>query len=160
MTKIAFQDTYPPDLSHCYGCGKHNENGHQLKTYWLDDQCNTTVSKYTPLAEHTATPGFVYGGVIASLIDCHGTASASAIASKQAGREQDAQSSIRFVTGKLEVNYLAPTPMGVELTLTGSFSEIKERKVIVQIELSAHGKVCVKGEVIAVKMPDTMGKQQ
>jgi len=159
MTKIAFQDTYPEDLSHCYGCGKHNEHGHQLKTYWLDDQCSTTVSKYTPSDKHTATPGFVYGGVIASLIDCHGTASASAIATKQAGREQDDQSSIRFVTGKLEVNYLAPTPMGVELTLTGSFSEIKERKVIVQIELSALGKVCVKGEVIAVKMPQTMGKQ-
>ena len=63
---------------------------------------------------------------------------------------------IRFVTGALNVNYLAPTPQGVELELIGFFSEIKERKIIVDIVVSANGVVCAKGAVIAVKMPQSM----
>jgi acyl-coenzyme A thioesterase PaaI-like protein len=163
MNLTAFQDAYPNDLSHCFGCGKNNAQGHQLKSYWSLDQAKgeggeeQTFAKFTPQACHTAIPGFVYGGLIASLIDCHGTGSASAMAYKQAGRALGEAPALRFVTGKLEVNFVAPTPIGVELTLVGTFSEIKERKIIVDITLSAHGKICAKGQVIAVKMPSSMG---
>ncbi|MEH6445176.1 MAG: PaaI family thioesterase [Oceanospirillaceae bacterium] len=170
MNLTAFQDAYPEDLSHCFGCGKNNPQGHQLKSYWSSQQTEEgneresesegveqTFAKFTPDACHTAIPGFVYGGLIASLIDCHGTGSASAMAYKQAGRALGEAPALRFVTGKLEVNFVAPTPLGVELTLIGTFSEIKERKIIVDITLSAHGKVCAKGQVIAVKMPSSMG---
>ena len=30
----AFQDYYPENLAHCYGCGRHNAHGHQIKTHW------------------------------------------------------------------------------------------------------------------------------
>jgi hypothetical protein len=63
------------------------------------------------------------------------------------------QPAFRFVTGALNVNFLAPTPMGVELQLIGSFIEVKPNKVIVDITLSANNVICVKGSVIAVKMP-------
>lgn len=155
MSKLAFQDSYPDDLAHCYGCGKNNANGHQLKSYWLDGE-NKTIAHFTPKPYHTAIPGFVYGGLLASLIDCHGTGSASAMAYKQkvlATGESDPQ---RFVTGALNVSYLAPTPITAELELIGMFSEVKERKIIVDISLSANGIVCAKGNVIAIKMPNTM----
>ena len=64
MTDKAFQDYYTDDFSHCYGCGKHNSQGHQIKSYWDGDQ---SVALFTPKPYHTAVPGFVYGGLIASL---------------------------------------------------------------------------------------------
>lgn len=153
MNDKAFQDCYPDDLSHCYGCGSNNHDGHQLKSYWAGEQ---TIAHFTPEPYHTAIPGFVYGGLLASLIDCHGTGSASAMAFKCAERPMGSEPALRFVTAALNINYLAPTPQGVELELLGSFVEVKERKVIVEITVSANGIVCAKGTVVAVKMPATM----
>lgn len=153
MSKIAFQDAYPDDFSHCYGCGKNNPMGHHLKSYWDGDE---TVATFTPNEEHTALPGFVYGGLLASLIDCHGTGSASAAAYKAEGRPLGSEPPLRFVTGNLNVDFLAPTPLGVPLELRGIIREVKEKKVIVDITIYANDKACVKGSVIAIKMPASM----
>ncbi len=155
MNNSAFQDSYPDDLAHCYGCGKNNSEGHQLKSYWIGDE-DITIAHFIPESYHTAIPGFVYGGLLASLIDCHGTGSASAMAYKQAVLATGKSDPHRFVTGALNVSYLAPTPITAELELIGTFSEVKERKIIVDITLSANDIVCAKGTVVAVKMPDTM----
>ena len=160
MNQIAFQDAYPDDLSHCFGCGKNNPQGHQLKSYWHEQgqEFETTIAHFTPESYHTAIPGFVYGGLLASLIDCHGTGSASAMAYKMADRELGSIPPMRFVTGALNVSFKAPTPIGVELQLLGRFSQIKERKIVVDIELIANDVLCVTGQVIAIKMPATMQK--
>ena len=151
MSDTAFQDAYPEALSHCYGCGSNNDHGLQLKSYWDGDE---TIATYTPRPEHTAIPNFVYGGLLASIIDCHGTGSASAAATKEFGIE--GESALRFVTANLNVDFLAPTPMGVELEARGTIRELKEKKVIVDMVVSANGKPCAKGTVIAVRMPDSM----
>ena len=31
MEQTAFQDYYPDYFSHCYGCGRLNEHGYQIK---------------------------------------------------------------------------------------------------------------------------------
>ena len=165
MNKQAFQDCYPEELSHCYGCGKNNNDGHQLKSYWQnmdegDLLASTTIAHFTPAEVFTAIPGFVYGGMTASLIDCHGTGSASAMAYLAQNREMGSLPTLRFVTGALNVSFLAPTPQGVELELIGRFSEVKDRKIVVDITLSAAGVICSKGQVIAVLMPDTMAPKK
>ena len=148
----AFQDTYPENVAHCYGCGRLNEHGHQIKTYWDGDD---TLTKYNPRAEHTAIPGFVYGGLIASLIDCHCTGTAAAAMYRSENRPMDSEPPFRFVTGSLHVDYLKPTPMGVELEIRGRVKEIRGRKVIVEAEVSANGVITARGELVAVQMPDT-----
>jgi len=155
---LAIQDYYPDDVAHCYGCGRLNEHGHQLKTYWDGDE---TVTKYQPLPYHTAIPGYVYGGLVASLIDCHGTGTAAAVAARLQGIEIDggaapAGQAPRFVTAALNVQYLRPTPLGPELEIRGVVKEAKERKVVVEITLSANGEVTARGEVVAVRMPEEM----
>lgn len=149
----AFQDYYPDDLSHCYGCGRNNDRGHQIKSYWDGD---ATVARFTPRPWHTAIPGYVYGGLIASLIDCHGTGSAAAAAYRAEGREMDTDPPLRFVTASLKVDYLAPTPQGVELELRGEIAEVGARKVVVDISLGAAGRECARGRVVAVRMPEAM----
>ena len=156
MSEKAFQDTYPDDLSHCYGCGRLNEHGLQLKSFWDGDE---TVAVVTPKSYHTAIPGFVYGGLLASVIDCHGTGTASAAAYRAEKREMGSPPPLRFVTASLHVDFLRPTPIEGPLEVRGRVKEIKPRKVIVLVEVSAAGKVCAKGEVVAVLMPETMLKK-
>jgi acyl-coenzyme A thioesterase PaaI-like protein len=151
MTQKAFQDYYPDDLSHCYGCGRLNEHGLQIKSYWEGDE---SVCTFTPKPYHTAIPGYVYGGLIASLIDCHGTGTAAAAAYLANDRQINTQPALRFVTASLHVDYLRPTPIGVALEIRGTVKEIKGRKVVVTATLSAEGEICARGEVIAVQMPD------
>jgi acyl-coenzyme A thioesterase PaaI-like protein len=149
----AFQDFYPEELSHCYGCGRLNEHGYQIKSYWDGEE---TVASFTPQPYHIAIPGYVYGGLLASLIDCHGTGTAAAAAYRAAGREMDSQPPLRFVTASLQVEYLRPTPLGVPLEIRGRIEEVKERKVVVKATVTANGEVCARGQVIAVRMPENM----
>jgi acyl-coenzyme A thioesterase PaaI-like protein len=153
MQEKAFQDFYPDDVSHCYGCGRLNDHGHQLKSFWDGDE---TVAHFTPEPHHTAIPGYVYGGLIASLVDCHGTGTASAAAYKAEGRIMGSEPPLRFVTGSLHVDFLRPTPMGGPLEVRGQIESLGERKVVVAISVSAQGDVCARGRVVAVRMPQTM----
>ncbi len=147
----AFQDYYPDELSYCYGCGRLNEHGHQIKTYWDGDE---SVTIFTPQPYHIAIPGYVYGGLVASLIDCHSTGTAAAAMYRAENRAMDTLPAYRFVTASLHVDYLKPTPLGVPLEVRGVVKEIKGRKVIVSATLSANGIVCARGEVVAVQMPE------
>ena len=154
----AFQDYYPEDVAHCFGCGRLNEHGHHIKSYWDGDE---TVARFVPRPHHTAIPGYVYGGLIASLIDCHGTGTAAAAVARLAGHELDGQdagspTAPRFVTAALHVEYLRPTPLGPELEVRGTIKEASERKVVVEVALTADGQVTARGEVVAVRMPERM----
>ena len=148
----AFQDFYPDNVAHCYGCGRLNAQGHQIRTIWDGDE---TVTRYTPRPEHTAIPGFVYGGLLASLIDCHCTGTAAAAMYRAENREMDSEPAFRFVTGSLHVDYLKPTPLGPELEIRGKVKEIRGRKVIVEAMVYADGVATARGEVVAVQMPDS-----
>lgn len=149
----AFQDCYPENVAHCYGCGSLNDHGHRIKTYWDGEE---TVTRFTPESFHTAIPGFVYGGLLASLIDCHGTGTAAAAACRAAGRELGEGPLPRFVTGALHVSFLKPTPL-VPLEIRGRIKELKEKKVVVEATVYANGVATVTGEVVAVRMPESFG---
>ncbi|MCB0046160.1 MAG: PaaI family thioesterase [Caldilineaceae bacterium] len=148
---LAFQDYYPEDTSHCYGCGRLNEHGLHIKSFWDGDE---SVARFTPRPYHTAIPGYVYGGLLASLIDCHGTGTAAAAAYRVADRAMDTEPALRYVTASLKVDYLRPTPLGPELVLRGRVTELKGRKAVIAIDLFAEDQLCVRGEVIAVQIPE------
>jgi acyl-coenzyme A thioesterase PaaI-like protein len=153
----AIQDVYPEDFAHCYGCGRLNEKGHHIRTFWKGEQ---TLSVYTPEPEHTAIPGFVYGGVIASFIDCHGTGSAALALHRKNGHEPgDGIEPPRFVTASLKVDYVKPTPQGISLQAIGTILEIYPKKWKVDIEVFAGEMLCARGEVVAVVMPSTFMKK-
>lgn len=156
----AFQDLYPADVAHCYGCGRLNERGHRLRSFWDGDE---TVARFTPEPWHTAIPGYVYGGLIASLVDCHGTGTAAAVAARTAGWRlgegslPEGEEAPRYVTASLQVSYLKPTPLGPELTIRGVVEEADEargsRKVVTRVTVEAEGVVTAEGRVVAVRMP-------
>lgn len=151
MTEPAFQDTYPDDVAQCFGCGRLNPHGHRIKSHWEGEE---SVCRFVPEPFHTAIPGYVYGGLIASLIDCHGTGTASAAAYRAAGREMGTEPALRFVTASLHVDYKRPTPLGPPLEIRGRVKEITARKVVVEARLLVEGQLCATGEVVAVLMPE------
>lgn len=151
MTELPFQDYYPEFFAQCYGCGRLNEHGLQIKSVWEGDE---TVCIFHPKPYHTAIPGYVYGGLIASLIDCHSTGTAAAAVYRAQGRAMDSEPALRFLTASLQVDYLRPTPIDGPLEVRGRVKEIKGRKVVIESTLSAKGEICARGQVVAVQIPD------
>ncbi len=109
-----------------------------------------------PRPYHIGIPGYVYGGLIASVIDCHCIGTASAAALRAEGRNIETSLPLRFVTASLHVDYLRPTPIGIPLEVRASIKEIKGRKVIVEATVSTKNEVCARGQVVAVQMPEQM----
>lgn len=153
MPEKAFQEYYPEYLAHCYGCGVQNELGHQIKSYWDGEE---SVARFTPQPYHTSIPGYVYGGLLASLIDCHGTGTAAAAFYRAENRAMDSEPAMRCLTASLHVDYLKPTPLGVELEIRGKVKEVKGRKVVIEEWIVANGVITVKGEVVAVQVPENL----
>lgn len=151
MSQQAFQDYYPDNVAHCYGCGRLNEHGLHVQSYWDGDE---SVCTFHPRPYHLAIPGYVYGGLIASLIDCHSTGTAAAAAYRAEGRGMDTLPVRRFVTASLHVDYVRPTPIEGPLELRSQVKEIKGRKIVVSTSLSVRGQVCARGEVVAIQLPD------
>jgi hypothetical protein len=152
MEKKAFQDYYLDEFAHCYGCGRLNQEGLHIKSYWDGEE---SVCHYTPQPYYSGgVPGFAYGWIIASLIDCHSAATASAAKLREEGFALGEKPLPRFVAASLKVDYLKPTPLGVTLELRGRIVEIKGRKVTVSVTLSAEGVICAKGEEILVQFQD------
>ena len=153
--KKAIQDFYSEQMSHCYGCGRLNDSGLKLKSIWNEEE-ETSIATFKPKSYYISFPGFVNGGLIASLIDCHGTGTAAAAAYKAEGRKMGTEPEIRYVTASIHVDYLKPTPIDQELRLIANIKEIKGRKVITEVKLYATDQLCAQGEVVAVKIPDNM----
>ncbi len=156
MTQKAFQNYYPDHMSHCYGCGRLNIHGHQIKSYWDGEE---SICHFQPRSEHIAIPGYVYGGLLASLIDCHGTGTAAAAAYRAENRSMATEPALRYLTASLRVDYLKPTPLGGVLEVRGRVKEVKGRKVIIEEWILAQGEITVRGEVVAVQVPDDLVRE-
>ena len=150
----AIQDKIPNN--HCYGCGPDNKLGLQIKSYWDGEVSRCT---YTPRPEQCAGPTqFVYGGTIASLIDCHSVCTSMAAFYEQDGREVGEGPTIWCVTGRLTVNYIKPTPINQPVELVASIVEIGEKKAVVTCVLSSGDDTTAEAEVIAVRVPGHWGR--
>src|SRR5262245_13179943 len=101
---------------HCFGCGALNERGLQIKSHWDGDEL---VCRWLPNPYHIGHPGIVYGGLIASVVDCHAIWTAMATACRDEGVPLDEASPppFAFVTGKLSVSYLNPARIDRPLEL-------------------------------------------
>ena len=144
----AIQDTYPDEFARCFGCGRLNEHGHHFRTHAVG---TGTVTEHDPSPDDTGAADFAYGGLIASLIDCHSAGSAAIFWMQRNGLIVGEDATPRFVTARLEVDYVAPTPM-TRMRVSGSAGEIGNRKVIVTSELTTGDKVTARGRAVLVRI--------
>ncbi len=146
MSEELIQNQWPEEGTFCWGCGKNNEHGLQLKSYWKDEE---SIATWVPKEYHMAFPGILNGGIIATLIDCHGTGTANAAAHKAAdGSNQH----FMYVTGGISLKYLRPTPINKPITLRAKITELSEKKIKVACDLYSEDMKCATGEVLAVRV--------
>jgi acyl-coenzyme A thioesterase PaaI-like protein len=149
MTQRPIQDFYPEEVAICYGCGRNNPRELHLRTHWDGVE---GIARFTPEPYHTGFPGVVYGGLIANLIDCHCVGTAIAAAYDAEGRAPGTEPAIAYVTGNLNVRYIAPTPIGHELILRSRVKALHEKKAVITCSLHANGIECASAELIAVRV--------
>ena len=145
MSNKAVQEEYAPN-SICFGCGPANKEGLQIKSYRVDEGLEM---EFESKERHQAFPGVVNGGLIGTLLDCHGNWTAAiAIMDKN-----KLESPLCTVTAQYEVKLKRPTPFGHTLTLKSRILVLQNDRAEVIIELKANGKTCATGRglFVAVK---------
>lgn len=147
----AIQDQIPNN--HCYGCGTENPLGMQIKSHWDGDVSKCT---YVPRPEQCAGPTqYLYGGTIASLIDCHSVGTAMSAFYRREGRETGDPPEIWCVTARLSVDYLKPTAIDHPVELHATIDAMTDKKAVVQTTVYSNGAAVAKGEVVAVRVSDS-----
>jgi len=141
----SLQDRYAPG-NICFGCGPSNDKGLRIKSRAEGDE---VVADWTPEPHHQAFPGMLNGGIVASLLDCHGNWAACHHLMKKAG----AQSPPCTVTAEIAVKYLRPTPANAPVRLRAHVVESSADRATVEATLEAGGKVTAtcRGLFVAVK---------
>ena len=138
--------------NYCWGCGADNPEGLQLKSHVSGE---AVVARWTPGAEHAAGPRHILnGGIIATLLDCHGICTALADAYRREGREIGAGEEIWYATASLAVDYLRPTPIDQGIELIATVVERDGRRTSVECILSSDGKERARAVVGAIRVPD------
>lgn len=147
----AIQDRIPGN--HCYGCGPENPDGMQIKSYWDGKE---SVCEYLPRPEQCAGPTqYLYGGTIASLIDCHCVCTSIANYYLSDGYNIGEGPPIWCVTARLAVNYLKPIPIDKPVVLRAKITESGARKTILSCTVYSGDVATAEGEVVAVRVPDS-----
>lgn len=140
--EIGVQRRYAPN-SICFGCGPANQKGLRINSTRTDDGLELW---FTPSEEHQAFPGMVNGGIIGTLLDCHGNW-AAAVALMDAGELSEPPCT---VTASYTVKLRRPTPVNTSLHVVARVTELGEDRANVEMELHAEGKLCAKGSGLFV----------
>lgn len=143
------QDSWP-DLS-CFGCGPGNEKGLQFKSYRVPDEL-ALEGTVQPPERFRVLPGVVYGGYLASVIDCNSMWTAMTFASPADARPPENKPAAAYATAELAVEYHETTPLGVPLEITSRVADDIGRSVHVETEIVADGTLRVSGHVTAVRV--------
>lgn len=149
MSEIPLQDQLPEDhpARCCFGCGADNAQGLRIKSFFQD---GTAICRFTPSSQHTAFPGVVNGGIIATLLDCHGIWTALGHDNRR-NRPGEANPGTMYVTKRMEVDYHCPTPMDRELLLVGRVLAEGTRSMRVSVELYAGETLTASAGIVAVR---------
>ena len=133
--RVSIQESLYPELT-CFGCGHANPDGFHLRSY-RDGEL--TVAEFTPRPEHDNGFGFLNGGIISTVLDCHGAAVVMWEASER-GWEAEPGAPVPFITAGFDVRFLRPTPLGPTVRLVGTPVSVDESEIVVGSELEVDGK--------------------
>lgn len=97
----------------------------------------------------------MYGGVIASLIDCHCMCTAMAHAFRLENREFLTEPVYKYATGTMTIKYLKPTPNDATVELRANVTEQKGKKSTIVCEVYSGEVKTAEATVIAIRVVDS-----
>jgi acyl-coenzyme A thioesterase PaaI-like protein len=145
MPEPSLQECFAP-LSRCFGCGPANDRGLRLRSFVQGD---TIVATWRPGDQHQAFPGMLNGGIIGTLLDCHGNWTAAWHLMNLNRLERP----LCTVTADYAVTLLRPTPLEGPVELTARVSAATAERATVEASLLAAGKLraTCRGTFVAVR---------
>jgi len=150
VSSDAFQDQMVGN--YCWGCGAENPTGLQLKSYW---DGGVAVAEWSPNSDYAAGPRHVLnGGIIATLLDCHGVCTAIASAYQREKRAVGTEPEIWYATASMTVDFLRPTPIDAVVHLRARLVANEDRVTTVECVLEGAGKERARASVRAIRVPD------
>jgi acyl-coenzyme A thioesterase PaaI-like protein len=132
----SIQERLYPDLP-CFGCGPGNQRGLRLRSFAGPDG---VTASFTPWPEHDNGVGYLNGGIISTVLDCH-SAAAVLLEADRRGWQPLPGASLSYVTAGLEVRYLRPSPLDEPVLLTARVTAVEEGQMTAEVELHWDGKV-------------------
>jgi acyl-coenzyme A thioesterase PaaI-like protein len=136
MQAEPLQDRYFPELP-CFGCGPSNADGLQLKSFEGDD--GLVVAEFTPWPAHDNGLGFLNGGIISTVLDCHSAAAVTHEAFAR-GWPPLPGAALPYVTAGLDVRYLRPAPLDATVSLLARVTDASEAEITAEVWLEHDGK--------------------
>ncbi len=145
MGEDSVQEKYAPN-SICFGCGPANQSGLKIKSFETENGLKMT---FETKEEHQAFPGMINGGILGTLLDCHGNWTAAIAIMKSRGE----QTPPCTVTARYTVKLRRPTPHDVPLEITSQIESLDGDRAEVSMKLIANGELCAQGDglFVAVK---------
>ncbi len=135
--RVSLQQRYFPEMT-CFGCGPANERGLRLRSFVEDD--GLVRARFLPWPEHDNGLGYLNGGIIATLLDCH-SAAAVVHEAYERGWPPYPGAALPYVTAGLDVRYLRPAPLTSEVTLVAEIAAASEAEMTAHVRLEWDGKV-------------------
>ena len=117
--------------------GQANAKGLRLRSYAAPEG---VTAAFTPWTEHDNGLGFLNGGIISTVLDCH-TAAAVLHEADLRGWKPFEGLPLSYVTAGLDVRYLRPSPLREECELVARVVEADESRMLAVAELVHDGKV-------------------
>lgn len=126
-----------PEHGYCFVCGSQNPKGIGLR--WYGYKNGEIRSTFTLGKEQQGPPNFAHGGASAAILD-----EIMGMAAWYAG--------YKIVSVNLNINYLLPVPLGVELKARGYIFKKEGKKLFARGEIILpDGKIAVKGASVLVE---------
>ncbi len=144
--EIGVQREFAPS-SICFGCGPANPQGLKINSTRTEEGLELW---FTTSDEHQAFPGMVNGGIIGTLLDCHGNWTAAIALMDEHGDSEPPCT----VTASYSVQLRRPTPVNVPLHVTAKVTELSTDRAHIEMELHAEGKLCAKGKGLFVAVTE------
>ncbi|SOD71671.1 acyl-coenzyme A thioesterase PaaI-like protein [Jatrophihabitans sp. GAS493] len=127
---LSIQEQFYPELP-CFGCGPVNEQGLQLRSYAADGGVSAS---FVPWPEHNNGLGYLNGGIISTVLDCH-SAAAVVLEAHRRGWPALGGAALPYVTAGLDVRYLRPAPLTEPVELWAEVIEASEFEITATVEL-------------------------
>lgn len=145
MSKQSLQDRYAPQ-GVCFGCGPVNDQGLRIKSF---PQGEEVVCDWQPEPHHEAFDGFVCGGIIGTLMDCHCNWTAIWHLMNKLGLDEAPAT----VTADYTIRMRRPTPSDQPIRLVAHVVDSGDDRAVVEGSLIAHGRECAtcRGTFVIVK---------
>ena len=128
---------------HCFGCGPRNPEGLHLH-FHIDHATITAHADFSLTELHQGAPGFIHGGIIATLLD-------------EAASKLNRPLGLLAMTRHLDVDYLRPAPLHTPLRIASRHLRREGRKLFHESTLTTpDGAVLATGKLLFIVIPDDL----